>query len=99
MGYALACCIVSGSDIGLLQIDWYGHLCHEQSSVISKVLDDPCIPLIDQGIEEWDILTLGGFVSMIDRAGRTGARRPLWLVVLGYMQQPEKRLLRGLQEL
>jgi len=74
MGYALACCIVSGSDIGLLQIDWYSHLCHEQSSVISKVLYDPCIPLIDQGIEGRDILTLDGFVvCLTELEGQTHA--------------------------
>ena len=61
MDYALACCIV-GRDIGLLQIDRRGHLCHKQSSVVSKVLDDPCIPLIDQGIEGRDILPLDGLV-------------------------------------
>lgn len=74
MGYALACCIVSGSDIGLLQIDWYVHLCHEQSSIISKVLDDPCIPLIDQVIEGRDILALDGFVvCLAELEGQTHA--------------------------
>ena len=74
MGYSLACCIVSGSDIGLLQIEWYGHLCHKQTSFISKVLCDPCIPLIDLGIEGRNILTLNGlFVCLTELEGQAHA--------------------------
>ena len=73
MGYALACCIV-GRKIGLLQIGRRCDLCHEQCGIVSEVLNDPCIPLIDQRIVGRDILALDGlFVGLTKLEGETNA--------------------------
>ena len=56
MGYDISS--VVGGKIGLLQIGRCRHLGHEQRCIVSKVLDDPCIPLVDESIEGRNILSL-----------------------------------------
>ncbi len=74
MNDALQCGGIVSQDIGCLQVHRASYLLHEQICVLPEVLDNPGIPLIDQGIKGRSILSpVDLFLCLTKLEGQTHA--------------------------